>query len=131
MRWSWWKTRKDYCSNGSPRPGAPASRRRGRPGLAAVARSVNSYGNRRVIAVHGQARRRTQRAQAGVSVTTPRRRPALPPLPALPAGRNAARDGEGRRVLCELTERDTNVQGVADAGHRHEIPRLPRVELDL
>src|SRR5258708_9754285 len=47
------------------------------------------------------------RAAAGVGVITPRGRPAPPPLPALPAGRNAARGPEGKRRTCELTERDT------------------------
>src|ERR1700720_2508234 len=46
-----------------------------------------------------------------------RRRPPSPPLAALPAGRNAARDAEGKRAVCELTERDTK-------GMEESKPRL-------
>src|ERR1700722_8967032 len=38
-----------------------------------------------------------------------RRRPADLPLPALPAGRNAARGPEDERIASELTARDTEL----------------------
>src|SRR5260221_187171 len=56
-----------------------------------------------------------RRADAGVSVITSRRR-------------NAARDGEGRRGVCELTERDTRAAG---RGRSRDLAQLGRGEAGM